>query len=208
MCWNKETSITSFIVGTLINTAIVGSTNNESLISLCIIWEWILIMQFCEFLIWYDQSCGQINKIGTKLALFFNITQPIIAYLVLMYFSRAPSYGYEKIISTVLIFFYTLHIILNINLDKYNCLKPNGKTCNHLYFSWWKKISGLFFVITIATLTLLLLRPLNLSIFTTFYFLLSLFISLMFYNCGNASIWCWLVVTYPLLALLFTKYFP
>ena len=46
------------------------------------------MMQLSEYLIWKDQNCGKINKIGTKLAMFFNLTQPIIVYIVLMMITK------------------------------------------------------------------------------------------------------------------------
>ena len=83
MCVNAKTSITAFILGTIINIAVILYFKTNIITIICIMWEWVIMMQLSEFLIWKDQKCGKINKIGTDMALFFNLTQPLFVYILL-----------------------------------------------------------------------------------------------------------------------------
>ena len=158
MCYNKEVSLLSFILGTIINLSVfIYYKNNIKLRSICIVWQWVLMMQLSEYLIWKDQNCGKIHKIGTKLAMFFNLTQPIIVYIVLMMITK-KSYN-MKYIATFLIILYIVYMIINIKNNKeYTCIKPSEQ-CTHLNLKWWKdfKNGGIIYCIVLLAIILLLL---------------------------------------------------
>jgi len=205
MCWNKETSLSSFIIGTLVNIFILFYSKNISVKAACIVLQWVLMMQLSEFLIWKDQNCGKINKIGSKMALFFNLTQPVIVYLVcISMFNISIN---VKIISSIIILIYICYMFVNLNKN-YDCVKPT-KNCSHLDLKWWKNLNygGLFYTISLVLLILLMLKPLKLGIFMISYILITLFVSSLFYGCGGPSMWCFMVVPLPLFIYLFNKYF-
>lgn len=206
MCYNKEVSLISFILGTLINLfVLLYYKNNVKIRTICIIWQWVLMMQLSEYLIWKDQNCGNLNKVGTKLAMFFNLTQPIIVFIGLMLISY-QSYT-MKYIASLIILIYIVYMINNIKNNKeYICTKPSTK-CTHLNLKWWNdfKKGGLIYCIALLGVILLLLRPLKLSLFVFFYILITLIISIIFYSCGQASMWCFMVVPFPLFLLIFAK---
>ena len=85
MCWNAETSLASFILGSIINTIVMFYfKDNKDVLTICVIWQFILLIQASEYLIWIDQDCKDTNQIGTKAAMVLTIMQPIFVYIVLM----------------------------------------------------------------------------------------------------------------------------
>jgi len=95
--------------------------NNPVITALCLFWQWATMMQLSEYLIWVDQDCSQTNKIGTKMALLFNLTQPIILFILLMMITDEPLSS--KIIASTLILFYICYIFLKLNNgSQYNCI--------------------------------------------------------------------------------------
>jgi hypothetical protein len=209
MCWNSTTSLIAFITGTLINIYMFNKyKNNKTIIIICIAYEWALFMQLLEYFIWNDINCKtNTNKIASLLALFFNITQPIIVYILLMTNSNV-SY-ILKVISTLLILFYTFYTLYYIfnNLSNYNCVtkRPN---CSNINLKWWDdiKFGGTIFGITLFLIILLLLRPVQLSVPIVIYLIITSLISSKFYSCGTASIWCLLYVPLILFLLLYIPF--
>ena len=114
-----------------------------------------------------------------------------------------------KIIASIVVLFYVSFMLINLNKQtEYKSLKPSSN-CKHMSLQWWSDIknSGIIYCITLITIILLLLRPFSISIFMSFYLLITLVISSMFYSCGQASMWCWLVVPFPIILGIFYKHF-
>ena len=163
-----------------------------------------LMMQLAEYFIWNDINCKtDTNKIATKFAIFLNITQPIIVYILLLINSNV-NYIF-KILSTIIIIFYTFYTLYYVfnNFNKYECVskQPN---CLNINLKWWEdiKYGGIIFSVALFLIILFLLRPIQLSLPIVMYLILTSFISSKFYSCGVSSVWCLLYV--PLiLCLLF-----
>jgi hypothetical protein len=207
MCWNKETSIASFIVGTLINIAVMLYFNNTLFYVFGIIWQWVLMMQLSEYLIWTEQNGGSINNFGTKSALIFNLTQPIIFFLVLMCVAKVPVHF--KILASIIILFYICYMFIQLNkASEYKKTNPLDN-CSNLNLKWWKDMdySGIIYCITLIAITLLLLRPFSIAVFSLVLIFILFGISQFIYSCGTASVWCWLVVPFPIFLGLYYKYF-
>jgi hypothetical protein len=205
MCWNAQTSITSFILGTIINISVILYFKSSIITTICIIWQWVLMMQLSEFLIWKDQNCGKMNKIGTELALFFNLTQPIFVYILLIMTSKVDLK--LKIVSSVTILIYICYMMINLNKNKeYTCITPT-EDCSHLNLKWWNdfKIGGKLHSLSIIIIVLCLVRPISITIFSLIYIFTALLISHKFYGCGGPSMWCWLVVPFPIFLGIFYK---
>lgn len=209
MCWNKETSLISFIVGTIINISVMiyFITKSEPFMyGLCIIWQWVLMMQLSEYFIWLDQENGKMNKYASKAALVFNITQPIVIFLVCICISKVSIK--IKVISCIIILLYIIFMLIKFNeVDEYKNLNPS-KNCSHLNLKWWNdiKYSSIVYCITLVLIILLLYRPFNMALFKVFFIIIMLFISIIFYGCGGPSMWCWFVVPFPIFATLFYIY--
>jgi hypothetical protein len=210
MCWNAETSIITFIVGTILNIYTYNNYHNNIKI-VCIIWQWILCMQLSEFFIWTALSNNNKlqNKIGTKMALFLNILQPVFVFIVCMCFSCNKISSIKKILASIVILFYMSYMLLKFNeVPEYTKLNPSSG-CSNLDLKWWHDMpgSGLIYCFTLFTIILLLFSPFKLAAVTVLYIFIALIISKKFYSCGQPSIWCWLVVPMPLIIALIQKYF-
>lgn len=208
MCWNAPASLASFIVGTIINILVLLYFKSPIITTICIIWQWFLMMQMSEYFLWKGQDKGQNNlqlTLGTKAALVLNITQPLVVFLCLMMISKVKMSF--KIVASIVILFYVSFMLLNLNRQKeYNALSPTQK-CEHMSLQWWNDIknSKHVYVVVLLTIFLLLLRPYNLCLFIMSYLIITLIISYIFYSCGEASMWCWLVVPFPIFLGIFYK---
>lgn len=207
MCWDEKTSIITFVIGTIINLAVMASFQTETIYTVCIIWQWVLMMQLSEYLIWKDQNCGDLNKIGTNSAMLFNLTQPVIIFLVLITVTKSSQN--LKIIASIVILSYISYIILQLNINKkYSCVKPLND-CHHLNLDWWNdfNLGGTIYFITIAVVALCLTNNLKVAIFSLCYIFIAMIISQKLYSCGAPSMWCWLVVPFPIFLGLFYKFY-
>ena len=206
MCWNANSSIASFIIGTIINISVMLYFRNPVIYSICILWQWVLMMQLSEYFIWKDIDNKSTNGLGTKMALIFNITQPLVGFLCLILTS--PATIAFKIVASVVILFYISYMLMNFNKQQeYKSLNPSG-TCKHMNLKWWHDIknSGLIYCVTLISIILLILRPFKLSVFFSIFLIITFIISFIFYSCGGASMWCWFVVPFPIFLGLFYKF--
>jgi hypothetical protein len=210
MCWNANASLISFIVGTLINISVMLYFKNTIVVPICILWQWVLMMQISEYFIWKGQDKikekGSLT-LGSRSSLIFNVTQPLVVFLCFILNSKVKMSF--KITASIVILFYVSFMLINLNKQKeYKSLKPSTN-CKHMSLQWWNDIknSGIIYCITLITIIFLLLRPFNLSIFMSSYLIITLVISSMFYSCGQASMWCWLVVPFPIILGIFYKQF-
>jgi hypothetical protein len=210
MCWNANASLTSFIVGTIINISVMLYFKSTIIFAICITWQWVLMMQLSEYFVWKGQDSKDRKrelKIGSEAALIFNITQPLVVFLCLIFISNVKLSF--KIVASIIILFYISFMIKNLNQQKeYNSLKPSPK-CKHMSLKWWSDIkgSGALYCITLIMIILLLLRPISLSLFMCCYLIITIVISMMFYGCGQESMWCWLVVPFPIfLGIFYHRY--
>lgn len=210
MCWNANASLASFIVGTLINISVMLYFKNTIIVPICIVWQWVLMMQISEYFIWKGQDKSKqkgLLTLGSRASLIFNITQPLVVFLCLILISKVKISF--KITASIIILFYVSFMLTNLNRqEEYKSLKPSSN-CKHMSLQWWGDIknSGIIYLITLITIILLLLRPFSISIFMSCYLLVTLIISSMFYSCGQASMWCWLVVPFPIILGIFYKQF-
>ena len=209
MCWNANASLTSFILGTLINISVMLYFKNTIVAVICIVWQWVLIMQISEYFIWKGQDNKQYKSasLGTRASLIFNITQPLVVFLCFILNSKVKMSF--KIIASIVILFYVSFMLINLNKQKeYKSLKPSSN-CKHMSLQWWSdiKYGGIIYCITLITILLLLLRPLSISIFMASYLIITLLISSIFYSCGQSSMWCWLVIPFPIILGIFYKQF-
>jgi hypothetical protein len=201
MCWNEPVSWTVFFVGTLCNIYLIWKIKTPVAIALAIIWEWVLLMQLFDALLWRDQNCGGLNKFTSKLAYIANITQPLVVFLALLLISTVNIK--LKILSCSVIFFYICYIVMTkSDVGTIDCVKENE---GHLDYFWWNKMKygGIIYTVTIVLLTFLLLRPMTLSIFEIGYFLFTLVLTGVFFSYGGPSIWCWFAAFAPIANILY-----
>ena len=203
MCWNEEVSWATFILGTLANVFLVNKIKNKNIFAIALIWQWVLLMQLFEALIWRSKKCGTLNKIGTTGAFIANVTQPLIVFLaILMLTKQGKSF---KLFGGLCIILYLLYIISKYQTMKtLECIEPK-KECNHLNYVWWKHISPTPYILTLCLL-LVLAKPSKTYIPQLVYVLATLIIaSNTNMSCGVGSAWCWLAAFAPIFTYVYHK---
>lgn len=218
MCWNEPVSWASFAVGTICNLAILALyRHNSSIVAVCLIWQWVLMMQFFEALAWRSSSSSSsaMSTVAANGALIFNVTQPIVIFIILILLSSCGGgdsgvgFGYKAAAAAVCMC-YIMYLIYSLNNAKggrpYTKLEPSESCGQHLDLHWWNdfKWGPVVFLATVVVLLLLLLRPMDLAVFEILFIVAALGISLLFYTCsGTGSLWCWLVVLGPVVTVLY-----
>jgi hypothetical protein len=204
MCWNEPVSWIVFFVGTLFNIYLIWKIKTPVSIVIAISWQWVLLMQLFDALLWRDQNCGSLNKFATKSAYIANITQPIVVFLTLIVISKAAIKF--KIMSCVVVLIYIIYMIqARPGIGKLDCVKEKG---GHLNYFWWDKMKfgGILYTVALVLIMLLLLRPTNLSIFEVSYVLITLVISITFFKYNTPSIWCWFAAFAPIANVIFFSF--
>ena len=201
MCWDEKTSWTTFIIGTTFNILTLSlfcRSKNEKVkrwvLPLFLLWEFVLLMQVFDALGWRNPS----SQFATKGAMIANITQPLLVFLVLVFAS--PVSAPRKQIALILMMAYLGLACVSLQPDKYNKLAP-AKGCKNIDYSWWKDIpaGGIVYTISIVASIFLLIDDTVIASVQGGFILLGLVMSMMFYRCGTASVWCWMAAFAPLL---------
>jgi hypothetical protein len=211
MCVSERASIIAFCLGVIFVVILIFSQRDsqyrDPVIAISVIWLWVLGMQVAEFFIWRDRAeankCGIVNRRATNAALILNLTQPLIVFVALMILNVANVYA--KIAASIVLVFYVCHIIYFLNnSENYSCVEPQ-KNCSGLDLLWWKKASGKIFLFSIIVIFLLLCRPTKVAVFACLFIVIALIISNKFYSCNQPSMWCFLVVAFPIFLIIYIK---
>jgi hypothetical protein len=211
MCINAETSLFTFLFGTIINIIIIKKTSNPNYLMMVAIYEFILLMQLLDFFCWRDQACGMQNKFATKAALIQNMLQPVVIILILLIYTQVTSKKLKLIVSLTLLMyigtvFYKFYY--NKSTRPITCLKPTVK-CKHLEYGWWSIISHysiFIYLLPIIVGFYLLLKSKKFAIIHSLYIIISFILSGIVYSCGVPSIFCLFATGGPVLNYLLMKY--
>ena len=143
------------------------------------------------------------NTFAAQGALIANITQPLVAGLLLISVSDVPKSN--KIAATAIMLFYICWMSYSLNKIKKVDKLTNTPTCGHLQFGWWKQVPGgpIFYFATLAAVVLLLLRPMKFAALEIGYITIALIAAGFIYSCGTASMWCWFAALAPLFTGIF-----
>ena len=211
MCINAETSLGSFVFGTIINGILLSSNPSTDYFIIALVYEFILSMQLFDFMAWKDSICGKLNEFATKGAFIQNMLQPVVVMLLLLYFTKNNNKISEGIVNILLVF-YISYIFYKLYYNKspksITCLKPSEK-CKHLQYDWWNNIGDypiFIYLIPIVASFLLLLSSSKFAIIHSLYFIMSFLISGIFYACGLPSMFCLFATGGPILNLVLMKY--
>ena len=129
MCFSKEVSLGTFIIGA-IGSALVYSINTKIDKILAIFFFYIILMQLVEFILWNNLTCNIINKITTFTAIILNATQPIVLAMLVLYNYKLPNQT-SLIIYTIL--YSLMMLIYNLQTTSLCTLKNK---LNHLEWKW------------------------------------------------------------------------
>jgi hypothetical protein len=212
MCVNAETSLGSFIVGTMLNILIIRKTNNPDYLMLAGIYQVVMLVQFFDFLCWTDLKGGLQNRIGTVGAFLNTLLQPVIIPLILLNFTQVKNKWNKLMVSFILCLYISI-VFYNFYYQKYDpirYLKPTA-TCKHLGYGWWEMFNkvpaGAYILFTIPIISglFLLLKSTKFALVHTLYILITGILSLMFYACGAPSMFCLFGAGGPLLNYILMK---
>jgi len=225
MCWSKNSSLLSFIIG--ISACVylyIRNLKGDRMYS--IFFTFVLFMQFLEFLIWSDQPqkigdnlCktapykGELNNAASQVASFQNLLQPVFGGIVALYFTNGKNEEFfPRSVLKFLIVSYLIGIVFWVLLkrvySKKLCTIP-ASGGHHLQWPWiTKKVAGnCIWVGYFLTLGVVLLSIVKIPGGKTMalYLLISMLISMSVYPFRKAagSWWCVSAVGAPLLKVLF-----
>ena len=210
MCWNKEVSFLTLLIGTVFTILLWVSYPDKNVRVVACIWQFVLFMQLFEGLSWISQETHNesLSAFSTKCAFLFNVLQPIVAALLCMIISDSAGMKYTL---AGLIVVYAIFLLYSVSSTSFApSLFENSDTCHHLQLYWWGSFSFwvLVFYLIILTVACLSIRPVRLGIVQLSYIIVTLCLSNWLYPCTYGSIWCWFAAFAPLLTFFYLKRYP
>jgi hypothetical protein len=202
MCFSKEVSLITFIIGT-IGSALVYSLNTKIDKILAIFFFYIVFIQFVEFILWNNLTCNIINKIISLIAMIIIATQPILLALLLLYNYNLPN-------KTNIILFTIVYSIMMLmyNLQTKTLCTLKNKS-NHLEWTWNYLYMHYFVynVYIIYFLYVVLSIPSKSNITLFYIILISYLISMYIYweTSNVGTIWCFVGAFIPILWVILKK---
>ena len=209
MCINREVSLIVFIVVTLMNIFNVIYFKFDTLVVLTsLILEYLALMQFIEFKVWQNPTCGKTNRYWSDIAMVANVSQPIMLFLIFILFTTASMWC--RIVATIIAAFYFLYLLFAMLNTKSKCIKAG---CGHLTYHWWTDLGGrgvLFYFIALIGIMFLICRPLAFAALVVAVLMVSLFICMNLgrvVNCKTSvpSVWCISVSILPFVVFAYFK---
>jgi len=203
MCFNKEVSILTYIIGILSCYNLYKQDYKiEALFFL-----WVVQMQFIEYIFWLNPICNKTNKLLTKIAIILNHTQPLILYILLIYYNgKLPDYVHKLVlIFTIINIFYTIY-----DINKNDCSIVDNKISSHIIWEWNSyEYHTLFYILFIIISCILFYYIPNFNYnyhysrnnILIFIYLISVIISYIIYSDKKSvgSMWCFAAALTPLI---------
>ena len=206
MCYNKETSITTYIIGSLASLYLIIKKDIQYKI-IGAFFLYVIQIQMIEYLLWvHHVKCDAYNINISTIGSILNNLQPIVLFLLIKYLNPII-YKKNKNFIDMLIGVYIINLLLYcLNIYPMDCTILDNS--NHLYWKWNHKKNALLFYIIFIIVQILLsylgfAYPFN--IFCTLILLGSFLISKYMYGNTKAvgAIWCWYAALVPVFILMF-----
>jgi len=202
MCFSKEVSLGTFIIGA-IGSALVYSFNTKIDKILAIFFFYIILIQLMEFILWNNLKCNTINKITTFIAIILNATLPVVLALLLLYNYKLPNQT-SVIIFTIL--YSIMMLIYNLQTKELCTLKNQF---NHLEWGWhFLNMYVFVYLIYVLYLAYIILSiPFNWNITLLLLVIIPYLISIYIYLGTGAigSVWCVFAAFFPIIWFFLRK---
>jgi hypothetical protein len=152
MCFNKEVSIATYIIGMLGSVYLY----KQGFIPEAIFYSCVVQMQLIEYFLWKHQSCKDIqtNQKLTKLAIIINHIEPVFLWVAIIVFSKMqlPFWIHQVmfvyIICSVIITLHALNTVSHTTVTE-----DSG---SHLNWQWNNlKYTGIFYLYFLFVLVVL-----------------------------------------------------
>lgn len=199
MCWSKNVSIATFVIGFSICVGVGVYALKKGMKSLAVLsfgWIYVLLMQLAEFYVW-SKGCNEKGMCGTpevnRSTFVLNMLQPVVIYVLFM--SLGITSVTTKVLASGVIVGYMAYVLWHTKSR--STISNDG---GHLNYGWWGEYpyGGLIYWVCLISIILLLIRPMSLSITTGVYVSITLLLSMVLHSYGVASMWCWYAAFAPL----------
>ena len=202
MCFSANASLAAFVFGTFFNIKVfldANSNPNENNINYQMvagIYQFILIMQLFDYMVWNDKGCKNNGKLATKGAFIATVLQPVFIIILLLLFTQETDM--KKKLSAFLLLLIYLGIILYMfyfnpnNIKAIDCMYIKDK-CSEMYYKWTDNLhpyGKLSHIVSISASMALLLKSKMFAGIHISYFVGAYLFSRSFYKCGMPSVWC------------------
>jgi hypothetical protein len=214
MCYNKEISLYTYIIG-LVSSYLLLNNNKPSLKILGCFFIIVIHMQLIDFFLWSNNKCNNINIKISTVGAFLNFIQPIILYLAILYYNKDIKNENKKKINIIILIYIIILFLYCMNLFPLNCSIVTQKSFPYLQWSWYYKYvpNYLLTILIILPISLFLLmyfgldKPYNL--YLSLILMLSFIISFIIYKKKKAfgNMWCWFAAFIPIIILVIDKFF-
>lgn len=187
MCWNLQVSLFTWVVGLATGVYLLSRRLKNDIVMGILILAYSS-MQLWETMMWYDQKCGGLNTVATKLA-YFALWSHVLAIAVGLYIEY-------KAIVPIFIGLTLMAYAFVYQPKIWNCSKPrNGY--KHLAWGFDPTFYTVVFAIAIA-LCMYYIKPIPLAIVISSLFLSSFLLSLWYsWDAGcTGSFWCWICAAF------------
>jgi len=212
MCYNKEISIYTYIIG-LVSSYLLLKNDKPTLKIIGSFFLVVIHMQLIDFFLWSNNKCNNTNIQISTVGAVLNFIQPIVLYLAIIYYNKNITNENKKILNIIILIYIVCLLIYCINLFPLGCSVVTKLSYPYLNWSWFKdKISKLLYIIFPIILILLIYfgldKPYNL--YLSLICIISFIISFIIYKQKKiiGSMWCWFSALMPLGILVVDKFFP
>jgi hypothetical protein len=208
MCYSAQTSLNTWIINLISSVGLyILSDKTEystDIKIVSVIFTFVGFMQLYDYIFWTQQQ-NYINKLTTKIAMISNHLQPIVLFLVILYFK-----GDVDSISKILVLIYSIVIsIYSVEIwDKLTFTGVTEQSKPSLYWVWnHGNYSQMVYTIFLITILTVLFNNLNepLSYITSAGGLLMFLFTFFKYKSQMAGgrFWCYFTSLFPLFLYVF-----
>ena len=202
MCWSIQASIITWVIG-LVAGIVLLSRRFPNDITLGFLILTYSSMQLWEAMMWYDQKCGNVNKVATQLA-YYALYSHVLAIGIGLYFEHKT---FIPLIVGIAVLAYGVYNAPT----KWLCSVP-GKN-KHLAWGFDAYFYVYVFAIAIV-LCMVYIRPLSQSIVISFLFIISFILCLLYTSDKEngpgksvmGSFWCWVCAAFSFLFIVIPLY--
>jgi len=211
MCISAEVSLLAFIVGTGFNIKVFIDANNnpnENNINyklIAVMYQFVVFMQLFDMMVWLDKGCKSYGKIGTLLAFFNTMLQPVFIIVLFLLFTQELNI-YKKLASFVTLLVYVGSIAYMFyynpnNIKPIDCMYIKDG-CSEMFYKWTDNLypyGKLSYILSISISILLLIKSSTFASIQVIFFVGIYLLSRTLYECGMPSVWCLYACLAPML---------
>ena len=209
MCYNKEISIYTYIIG-LLSSYLLIKNDKPSLKILGCFFVIVIHMQLIDLFLWTNNKCNNTNLQLSNVGAFLNFIQPIILYLAILYYKKDITNENKKKLNIIILIYIVCLLIYCIDLFPLGCSGVTKLSHPYLQWSWYKEGATILDVIFPIVLILLIYfgldKPYNL--YFSLICIISLILSFIIYKKKKiiGNMWCWFAALIPFGILVTDKY--